>query len=318
MTAIPVLLPPASQPTTQPYLTPAQFNAYPTWLDLDNLVPGGAASLQTDALADALLAASAWADSECEGMRLSAHYVQGENLTSRVAGGRITLQPRDVPIRSIISLEYGWDPSALGALTLPDSSMWVEDGRLVSFRPGGTAQQFTGPAIQFGGGVSSQARAYVQWSYVAGFASTSLAASCSSGASSVLLNDPTGVLPGDTLRIYDQGETLAGASEALTVASSYVPAIPTAPPTQTSVPLAANTVYAHAGGTGITGMPRDLLQAVIAYTVALLMREDVSAEEPDSGFGPAARTTGDGRGGQAAGLVNDASVWLARYRPVWR
>src|SRR5580698_5190787 len=100
MTAIPVLLPPQSQPTTQAYLTPAQFTAYPTWLDLDNLVPGGLASLQDDALADALLAASSWADSMCEDMRLSAHYVTNENLTGRVAGGRITLQPRDVPIRS--------------------------------------------------------------------------------------------------------------------------------------------------------------------------------------------------------------------------
>ena len=85
------------------------------------------------------------------------------------------------------------------------------------------------------------------------------------------------------------------------------------------MPLAAGvTQYAHAQNTGITGMPRNLIQAVIALTVALLMREDVSAEEPASGFGPAARTTDEGRGGAAAGLVNDAENWLDKYRPVWR
>jgi hypothetical protein len=48
------------------------------------------------------------------------------------------------------------------------------------------------------------------------------------------------------------------------------------------------------------------------------MREDVSAEEPVSAFGPAARTTGGTRSGQAAGLVNDAIGWLSSYRPVLR
>ena len=319
MTAIPVLLPPQSQPATAGYLTPAQFTAYPTWLDLDNLVPGGVASLQDDALADALLAASSWADSICDGMRLSAHYVTGEQLTSRVAEGRITLQPRDVPIRSITSLQYGWDPSSMTALSLPDASMWTENGRLVSFRPGGGTQQFTGPAIQFGAGPSPHGRVYVTWSYAAGFPSTFLSASCASGAASVMLDDPTGVLPGDVLRIYDTGETSAGASEALTVASSYVPQVPASPPVPTSIPLAAGTAFAHAAGTGITGFPRNAIQAVIALTVAVLMREDVSAEEPASGFGPAARTTGAAqRGGKAAGLVNDAGGWLARFKPVWR
>jgi hypothetical protein len=65
-------------------------------------------------------------------------------------------------------------------------------------------------------------------------------------------------------------------------------------------------------------MPRKVLMAVIAYTVALLMREDVSAEEPASPFGPAARTTGSERGGAAAGLVNDARGWLRPYAPTLR
>jgi hypothetical protein len=155
---------------------------------------------------------------------------------------------------------------------------------------------------------------YIEWSYVAGYPSTYFSSAAASGASSVTVADPAGILPGDVLRIYDPGQ-----SEALTVAGTYVPALPTVPATPASIPLAAATAYEHVAGTGATGMPRKILQAVIAYGVALLMREDVAAEEPASPFGPAARTAGSSqRGGQAAGLVNDAYGWLAAYRPTLR
>jgi len=318
--SIPTLALPTQAELSRPYLTAAQFTAYPTWLDLDNLVPGGAAGLQTDALNDVLLAASNWADDPggvLPGgpMRLGAHWVQNENQRTRASGrGKIYLKPYDIPVRAITALSYGWDPSAMAALALPDSSMWIEDGREVSFRPGGGLQQFTGPAIQFGGRVSSHAETYVTWSYVAGFPSTFMPSGVTSGASTVSVADPAGILPGDVLRIYD-----IGISEALTVASTYVPALPTVPPTVTSIPIAGTVTNTHAPNVGITGMPRRALQAMYAYGVALLMREDVSAEEPASAFGPAARTTSSAqRGGQAAGLVGDAYGWLASYRRTLR
>jgi hypothetical protein len=321
-TPIGALLAPAAQPVTVPYLTPAQFTAYPTWLDLANVAPGGLQSLQTDVLADVLLAASEWADSECGNMRLSAHFVSGENLTVRISGGRVVLQPRDVPCVAVTSLSWGWDPAALTSLTLAPGVLWNTDGRLVSFRPGGPGPVFTGPAIQFGASPCYAGPVYVTWSYVAGYVATTLPSGCSAGASSVTVADPTGVMPGQVLRIYDKGTGAAGgagASEALTVAASYVPQVPGVAPVATSVPLAANTVYAHGNGTGITGMPRDMIQAVIAYAYSLLMREDVSGEAPPTGFGPAVR--GDaGAGGMstAAGLRATARGWLAGYKPVWR
>ncbi len=317
-TPIPALLPPTSQPTTAPYLTAAQFRAYPTWLDLDNLVPGGVASLQDDDLTDALLAATGKAETFCEGMRLSAHLVTGEQVTARQNGGRVWLQPRDIPLTSVVALSYGWDPSVLNAMSVTSTTFWNEDGRLISFQPGGATQQFTGPAIQFGGSGPAGGRLWVTWSYIAGFVSTALSASCAAGASSVTVADPTGIMPGQALRIYDTGAGQTGASEALTVATTYIPQIPTVPPTATAVPLAAGTAYAHGAGTGITGMPRELIQAVIAIAVGLLMRVDVAAEEPDTGFGPAARTAVDKGSGAAGGLMDDAWRDLAKFRPVWR
>jgi hypothetical protein len=317
---IPVLTPPTQAELAVPYLTPAGFAAYPTWLDLDNLVPGGVAALQVDELGEALLAASDWAIGACENMPLHAHWVQGENQRTRPGGGgRVYIKPRHIPVRAITSLAWGSSPESMSADTLPDSTMWVEDGRQVSFRPGGGLGQFTGPALEFGPRVRPSQPVYVTWSYVAGFPNTVLSASCTATAASVSVTDPTGILPGDVLRIYDVGDTnpTTGASEALTVASTYVPATPTIPPAVTSIPLASPTQFAHAAQTGITGFPRKIIQAVIAYTVSLLMRDDVSAEEPASGFGPAARTSG-GHHGQSGGLVNDAYEYLKPYAPVWR
>lgn len=312
MTAIPVNVQPVTPELAVPYLTAAAFSAYPHWLDLDNLVPGGTSGVQTDVLDDVLLAASQWCIDGAENMPLHGHYVQGEQLRTRAGnGGRVYIKPRDIPVRAITSLSYGWDPSTLASLTLPTSSMWIEDGREVSFVPSG-GLAFTGPALQFGGGPRQGQLTYIDWSYVAGYPNTTLAAAVTSGASSIEVTDPTSILPGDTLRIYDPGK-----SEALTVASTYVPQVPTVPPTATSIPLAANTAQAHAQTTLTTGMPRGILQAVICYGVALLMREDVSAEEPASGFGPAARSIAEGSG-KAGGLINDALEFLAPYRPTFR
>jgi hypothetical protein len=310
---IPVLVPPASAVLSRPYVTPGMFRAYPTWLDLDDLIPGGTDAVQDDALWDVLLQASDWAVGVVDDMRLDAHWVQGETTRGTVRNGRVSIQPLDVPLRAITALSWGCDPSGMQAVTLPDPSMWIEDGRRVSWSPGGGVAQFRGPAIQFGARGRLSGPVFVNWSYVAGWPSAILSAPLAAGAMTVTVADPTGILPGDVLRIYDPGQ-----SEGLTVASAYVPALPTIPPTVTAVPLAAGARYAHQLHTGITGMPRKILQSVIAYAVALLMREDVSEEEPASGFGPAARSTAGGRGGIGSGLINDAYEWLAPYRPVLR
>jgi len=321
---IPVLNPPVTAELSQPYLTPAAFKAYPTWLDLDNLIPGGVQALQDDELADVLLTASEWCCSPTPDwlMRLDAHWVQGEQKRTRAnAAGRLTIRPNDVPVRAITAISVGCDPSSLSAVPLPPPGLWIEDGRLVSFIPGGAGTVFSGPAlIQFGARGRPFTETWVQWSYVAGFPSTVLAASSNTSVASIQVSNPTGILPGDVLKIYDVGATSSttGANEAVTVASSYAPALPTVPPVPTVIPLAADPAFAHAAGTLVTGFPRRILQAVICYSVALLMREDVSSEEPAASFGVAARTVSAQSPGRAGGLVNDALGFLAPYAPVLR
>lgn len=324
-TPIGALLPAQSQATQVPYLTAAQFTAWPTWLDLDNLVPGGLASLQLNELSEVLLTASAWADSCLNGMRLGAHFVQNETRVTRVIDGRVQLLPRDIPVCGVTSLTYGWSsqPQYQSPLVLSPNPFTVElDGRVLGFAPqnlAGPGQ--TGGGAYCGGGYGGGGKVYVNWSYVAGFATTALAEPCSAGDTSITVTDPTAVMPGLVLRAFDEGQTQQGATDVLVVDASYVPQVPTVPPTVTEIPLATGGTpsFDHAAGVGVTGFPRDALQAVVVYAVSLMMKEDVSAMEPDSGFGPAARTTDENRsGGASGGLLNDAVGWLMKYGSPFR
>lgn len=322
---IPVLVPPVTPELSQPYLTADAFRAYPTWLDLDNLIPGGVQDLQDDELADVALTATRWCIDQVSQMPLHGHYVQHERLRTRIGrGGRIYLQPRHVPVRAIQAISWGYSPESLQPMPLPDQSVWAEQGREVSFRPGGGAAAFTGPAIQFGGAVSQSRQLWVDWSYVAGYPTSVLQAQCTEGAASVLVTDPTGILPGDVLRIYDVGDTDedTGANEAVTVGAGYAPATPASPPTAAAIPLAdgTTTAFGHDAGVMITGMPRTILQAQICCMIALLMRDDVTDEEPASVSGIAARSSAADipTRGASGGLINDALGFLAGHGPVLR
>lgn len=311
-TPIPALAPPPANVLTQPYLTDAAFAAYPHWLDLDNLVPDGVQSLQDGELADVLLAASDACITLDEGrlMRLDGHYVQGENHELPVGiDGRVTVRPRDVPVRGITAVSFGSTPADMLADPLPNPTAWLTAGRTYAFQPGGTGS----PMVLPSGRGHLGRRAFVSMSYVAGYPSTLLAGACTSGDSALNLADPTGVLPGGTLTLYDISQ-----SETVTVSAAYVPSVPLVPPAPASVPLASPAQFSHGKGILATGMPRGILQAVICFAIAFLMREDVSEEEPVDPFGTGRRATAEGRGGQAGGLINDAFGYLEPYRPGWK
>lgn len=312
---IPVMVPAPAPILTVPYLTNDAFAAYPHWLDLDNLVPGGVQAMQDSELSDALLAASDACITLDEGrlMRLDAHYVQAETHELLVGSdGRVNVRFRDVPARGLVAVQYGADPGDMRVDTLPNPTGWLTaTGRQYGFRPGGRDARFPTPPRWAQS--ARRNRAFISLWYLAGFPSTTLAAACTDGDSGLDVADPTGILPGDPLAFYD-----AGQSETVTVAGTYVPQVPTVPPAAATVPLASPARFSHGEGVLTTGMPRAVLQAVICFAIAFLLREDVTEEAPVDPFGSGRRTTAFGRGGQAGGLINDALGFLEPYRPGWR
>jgi hypothetical protein len=299
-------------------VTVAEFLASPTWLDNQDLVPGGNALQQGNELFNQLLKASAWA-SRCAEQPLHARtgYTQDRAPVDR--WGNVYVVPDARPIRAVNGFAWGYSFQDLNILNSPSSQTWIEKGETIVFQlstsstPGLASQQFgrVHPRID---------SVFYQCSYVAGYCNTTLAAPATAGATSITLTDPTGLqpavtggllgtIPGSVGRIWEPVNSTgtSGGEEAFQVSASWTGGNP--------VLLAAPLVNNHAAGAGVSELPPEVHQAVISLTVALLCREDVSNDEPYSAtpFGPTVRRSK--RGGKAGGLVDHAESILHRYKP---
>jgi hypothetical protein len=284
-------------PLTTPYLTVATFKAYPTYLDLQNLVSGDTVlAHQDDELNNILLRASAWATGICN-QPLHAHSLTQNVRLRPDRQGRLKWHPADNPVKKVVSLAYGYQPGALQ--TVADlSGQWIEDDSQVIIQFGPLSPQFG--AIQFGP-PPGMVEVYTTWTLQAGYVTTTLTASAIATATSVQVADPTGIIPGDVLRIWEPS-----VEEAVTVAPTYVSG-------STTVPLTAGLINAHNAGAGISQLPADAQQAVVNYAVALLLRPDTSKDDafPDAPVPVSTRTEDSRKDG--SGLVAEAIRLLRPY-----
>jgi len=294
---------------TQPYVTASSFKAYPTFIPLTNLRPGDVVAADQDAqLTNMLLTASQWADDQCAmgtpGGSICAH-LQTDNVRLRISrAGRISHHADHSPVTALVSLAMGPSPDSLTPLT-DLSNLWIEDGAQIVGYPAGAAAPALN-ALQFGAPVTS-GEIFCRWTYVAGFVSTLLAGAVIAGATSCTVTDPTGIVAGTVLRVWDPG-----VEEAVTVSSAYVPG-------STSVPITGTFANAHnpAGAAiGVSNLPSTVRQAVIFYTMAMLMRPDegVSDSFPDSRVSPSIRADDSRKDG--TGLVTEAIRLLQDYNRV--
>ncbi|MGW2692332.1 hypothetical protein ACWC3Y_10775 [Streptomyces sp. NPDC001296] len=289
-----------------PYVSAAAFKAHPTYLDLDDLRSGSSLdSDQTAELVNLLLMASDWADNRAN-QNLGAHLVV-QNCRARFDRyGNLRLHPDNTPVLSIMSIAYGTSPTALTTVNSP--ATWVENGRLVIAALGGGGA-WSG-SLQFGTPVSG-GEVFVQLTYTAGWVATQLSTSAAAGAMSLTVADPTGILPGQSYRIWEPGY-----EEDVTVSTSWIPPTATAPIVPTSVALASPTTYAHGAGHDVSGMPSDMRLAVSNYAVSALMRPDTAAEDsyPDTSLSSGTRQKDPRKDG--SGLVIEAERILSRYQRV--
>jgi len=291
---------------TTPYVSVAAFKAHPTYLDLDDLRYGDPSSADQDAqLNDLLLMSSSWADGYCE-QPLLAHQ-NTQNLRTRFdRDGNLKIHPDHTPVLSVASVAYGYTPTSL--TTFANPSVWSEDGRnlVIAIGSGGP---WTG-SLQFGQPASGYP-VYTQVVYTAGWVATILGADTTTGATSLTAADPTGIQPGQSLRIWQPGR-----EETVTVSSTYTPAPVTSPPTPAAIPLASPTLFAHSAGSDLTNMEHDTRLAIVNYTVAQLLRPDTAAEDsyPDTRMASGTRQTDSRKDG--SGLIDEAERLLERLRRV--
>ncbi|MFE9448270.1 hypothetical protein [Streptomyces sp. NPDC006739] len=288
-------------------MSAASFKAHPTYLDLDDLRSGSNLdSDQTAELVNLLLMASDWADNRA-GQNLGAHVVTQRCRARFGRDGSLKVHADNTPVISVLSVGYGYTPTAL--TTVDASSAWVEDGSQIVIPLGGATGPWSG-SLQFGSPVGG-GEVYVQLVYVACWVATALSQNAAVSANTLTVADPTGIVPGGSYRIWDPGY-----EEDVTVSATWTPPAASVPVVPTAVTLAAPTVYAHAAGHDVSGMPSDMRLAVTNYAVSALMRPDTASEDsyPDTALSSGTRQKDPRRDG--SGLVKEAERILSRYSRV--
>jgi hypothetical protein len=293
-----------SVPAT-PYVSAAAFRAHPTYLDTDGLIPGNSdPDAQTAQLTNLLLQASSWADNECN-QPLGAHLYTQSTRARTDRNGMLRIHADHGPVSTVTALSYGFSPTSLTAVASP--SVWVEDGSNLVITLGGSSTAWSG-SLQVGFGAGPGAETFVRVTVVAAYVATQLSTASTAGATSIAVADPTGIEPGGSYRIWEPGR-----EETITVSPLWLAPTPSTTPAPATVLLAAPTLFDHAMGHDVSGLPSEIRLAIVLYTISLLMRPDTTAEDefPDTSMNSTTRGNDSRKTGQ--GLVGEARRILASY-----
>ena len=239
-----------------PYLTLDEYKNAPTAIDFSNLVWNSQDPDAQDAeLSNVIARASSWIDTYCNQV-LAATTEQEQQRTRISPDGTIRLHPRYSPIIALTAFQYG-NPSTQ-MQTLPDCSYaWIEDAEIIIPYANLSLTYSSQGALQFGFPTSPRVETFVKYTYVAGYANTTIV-SATAGQSTLTVKDGTGITPGLNLKIYDGFN-----SEFVTVDSSYTFG-------STTIPLTAPLAYTHASGISISALPPAVKEAAILVTTAFL------------------------------------------------
>jgi hypothetical protein len=254
---------PITRQFSTPYLTLDEFKNAPTALDYGNLVQGGSSAAQDAELTNAITRASSWIDQYCN--QILGATVDTEQQRSRLRpDGSVIFHPKYSPIVALISLNIGSDMQ--NVTTVPDPSIaWIEESQVIfPYANANLTWSSAGP-IAFGAAASSRSPVFLNYTYVNGYANTTIATAASASATSLIVKNGTGIVAGQTLTIYDGVST-----EQVTVASTYTFG-------SNTVPLTSGLLYAHSVGVSVSALPAAVKQAAILMTSAFLkIRGDAS------------------------------------------
>lgn len=233
------------------YLTIEEYRAAPTALATNNLVPGGDQAAQDNELAAIIKRASTFLDNTARQKLYATSATQNEKV--RIKDGYFVLRAYQDRVKSIDAFSWGVTPSNLAAAStpIPVASYFVEENRVL-FLTGSPGVQWVGSLNMLATPVSGSV--YASWTYTAGWFTTRLAAPAIVGATSVTVEDPTGIQPGGFIRLIDGGR-VADAQ----VSPAYVPG-------SAVVALFAALVEAFPAGAGFTEVPDDLKEAAVLAT----------------------------------------------------
>lgn len=279
----------------QPYITVSEYKNAPTSIDYDNLVVGGNANAQDAELARVIMRATSYLN-EYLNQDLHAESVT-ETQRTRISGqGYIFLHPNKNPILSLSAFQWGTDPNNLQTLADP-SLCWFENQQVViPLSQINTTYTSSGP-LAFGT-YGPRVPIFTKYSYIAGYVNTTCTGTA--GATSLIVTNPAGILPGATYRIIDGAK-----AESVTVSPNYVYG-------NSTVTLDAPLVSSHTLA-GFSNMPFAIKQATILMTTAFIKQRGDNSLTMNITTQP---TTNIGNNQRYAGEIALALDMVSLYRRV--
>lgn len=279
---------------TIPYLTVVEFRAAVTADDVSNLVPGDTQAAQDEALAQKIWQASSWANLYCNQDLAATVNVEHRRVSSS-RDGEMIVNTKYWPILEIRDVQIGSAPNMYTPMT--DLSGIQIDLKQFTVTPTWGSGISSGP-LQFGAtpGYGS-GRLFVRYSYVNGWPTTTLAASCLLGASSVQVADATGIYggtaaiqaslttpPATILTVYDGASTENLSVAAVTGTGPYTL-------TLNGVTQFAHTLPSPAGPSApaqqLSALPPAIKDAIVMLTSSLIRERGTEAMViPEMGTNP--------------------------------
>jgi hypothetical protein len=263
------------------------------------LVVGGNSAAQEAELSRVILRASSFLD-EYLNQNLCATRKTETQRTRFMPNGFISLHPNQNPIIALESFSYGMAPNQL--YTIPDPSLcWFESQQIIiPVSQMSLTWSSQGP-LSFGGGGSNYNQIYCQYTYTSGYVNNPIAVAVA-GASSMTVANPTGIVAGQALRIYDGAK-----SELVYVASGYTYGA-------TTVTLASPLLYDHAAGTTFGNLPNAIKEACILVTTAFIKMRGDSSMTMQVTVNPSGNITGAERYGSEIALALEMVSLYRRVR----
>lgn len=252
--------------TRSMYVTPAEFKAAPTGVDVSQLIPGdNSAAHQLQALVMQLQRASAVADKICRKVLAATIDTQAGNyrIQQDPMLGPVIRVPLDfIPITAVSAVSIGSTPSALAPLT-DLSNVWIS--KKVATIPLGSDAPGRSFVSTWGG------RRYATVQYVNGWANTTLTSSVAPAATSITVASPLGIMPGQQINLVNTNN-----AEIVTISPTWVPVVTGA---NVTIPLAGAVVGTYSAADTVTAMSQEVKQAVILIAKSLILTRGSDAIE---------------------------------------
>jgi hypothetical protein len=246
----------------EPYvsLEEVKFSATASAIDFSNLIENASQSVQDRSLYELIIRASSKADAYTMGVYGSlcatSNTENGRYYMNR--SGQIVINPYFTPILEIQNFMVGWGPGdGLQNISLSTSNCSIERTQFIITSQSTMGLYFGNLGI-VGGNMQSGTEVFCQWTYVNGWANTFTNATSALGATSITVNNVTGIYPGQHLTIWDGQQ-----DEYIQVSTSWVPG-------NTTLILANPLKYKHGSGVNVSALPASVKQAVIHFVVALI------------------------------------------------